>query len=109
MKASEFLKLYRWCQGAYAVNIDDVEVSIYDDEAIGFCITSAVVIVAKNQAHYLSILDKLVEKTGYKSMVRWNDEPGRTKTEVIELLESVNNWIPALIKRFPWTKTIFNN
>jgi hypothetical protein len=76
MKPSELIRQYGWVQGWYGS---------YDD---GFCILGAIgtgIGDLEGKSH--EVVEKLT-KTVCAPLNTWNDAPGRTKDEVLALLEA---------------------
>lgn len=75
-----------WCQGSPAKNEAGDEVWFNDPTATQFCLIAAISkTVGTNQdlRRYLLPLEKFLPKN--KWPWSWNDEPGRTKEEVVDL------------------------
>ena len=75
MLPSETIKMYGWIQG---------EVGSTEK---GFCIVGAMDYASNNNLSYTDMRDAVVAV--HKDFVSWNNKPGRTKQEVIDLLVSV--------------------
>lgn len=83
MKPSELIKQYGWIQKESG-NLES-----------GFCIAGAVEYTYKESIKFIifDLLNKKIqehESTRHLFLAEWNDQPGRTKEEVIALLESVD-------------------
>lgn len=77
MKPSKVIKSYGWVQGRY--HSED-----------GFCLLGAIYHAYPTAANRrTNILARLRGKIHVFFMTEWNDEKGRTKKEVIDLLESI--------------------
>lgn len=77
MKPSEVIKKYGWIQGAMG------------NRDIGYCLMGAMYAAAKrNSDEFYRIFKKLNRKVA-KAPLDWNDNPKRTKEEVINMLESI--------------------
>jgi hypothetical protein len=92
MKAYEFLKNHDWCQGAWARNATGIKVRPLDPRATGFCLGGAVCAVywSEDESKYNEAIGKVravLEKQGITYVGAWNDTPGRTKDEVLTVLE----------------------
>jgi hypothetical protein len=73
-----------WCQGSFAQDKNDQSVPPDDEEACSFCAVGAMRAVGQNvligrAIHALSL-------AASRTITRWNDDPGRTKDEVIALM-----------------------
>ena len=92
-KPSELLKQKEWCQDVYARDRKGHETTVYSPDACMFCITGAIQFCYPSSIdRRLEAANKLINMLGleYHSHIpQWNDTPGRTKEEVIALLESV--------------------
>ena len=77
MKPSELIKKYGWIQHELG------------SEAMGYCIVGAVHASFKRKSliNRLHLLDSLTCNLDIHSLSEWNDDPLRTKEEVIEFLE----------------------
>ncbi len=97
MKPSEIIKKYGWCQGNYYQDKQGNQfpysavITMPQDELdqhLGACCANGAIFLAEESVRKLH--NHIVEKTEYSGATAWNDAPGRTKEEVIELLESIN-------------------
>lgn len=68
-----------WTQGAYAVDENGRAVSENSTYAKSFCAVGAC-LAAKTSSYYL---DRLISQ----DVVAWNDTPGRTKEEVLDIFD----------------------
>lgn len=88
MKPSELLsKRGAWTQGTLARTKSGVRVQYFDADACSWCLVGA---LEKCGIIYFDLM--VMGKLGFASSsdaVKWNDTPGRKKSEVIELLKSV--------------------
>lgn len=97
MKPSEVLKKYGWCQGTFARNIDGEQVTTIDSQAASFCLLGALyksctldnIYDFDKFDTYYQIVQKSISELGFPDVPSWNDKTGRTKEEVIKLLEKV--------------------
>jgi hypothetical protein len=95
--ARKILLKYQWIQGTYAEQKDGQSVDPGNPDATGFCLLGALVRAegrdsyrAHGTAHSLAE-DKLVQlipaKQEQPSVADWQDEPKRTKKQVLALLD----------------------
>lgn len=77
-----------WTQGSYAKTGDNMKCDSFSPEAAKWCIIGAISACPRYGYGYGSI-DKLaaILPDTVESVASWNDAPGRTQAEVIELLE----------------------
>jgi hypothetical protein len=85
MKAWELLEEKDWCQGAYARNAFDHGVEVNDPQACSFCVVGLLKATDTWGLNYL----KLKEHLGM-TVVEWNDDPERTKEEVLAVLKELD-------------------
>lgn len=100
MKAWELLQKSGWCQGDYAKNESDSDVSPDNPNAVCYCIMGALQRCYPTPEERELHIEKVVQfiPPSYKrywipdgaALVKWNDVKGRTKTEVIELLKTAD-------------------
>lgn len=89
MKPSELLEKKGWCQHVYARNAAGVPVMYDNESACRFCILGAMEAAGKNLDELKRLRAHMINK--YKSdPASWNDQPGRTKEEVIALLKELD-------------------
>ena len=88
MLASEYVAR-GWCQGAYAKDKDGYSIPPCDLGAVKWCLVGG--IQASNELPSESLLTNAVDLcrklTGGLSLTTWNDSPGRTQAQVVELLQ----------------------
>lgn len=77
-RAKLILNEYGWCQGTYG------------DDSVGYCIMGATSEACPRGIPWSSIVDTLQGLVTCR-LSAWNDAPGRTKEEVIDLLDSAIN------------------
>ena len=80
MKASEILKERGWCQGEY------------ENDKGNVCLARSISLGYNSPIGWLEVTGRLLRKIRiqrFSGLCEWNDVPGRTVEEVIELLESV--------------------
>ena len=94
MKAYEVLEQHDWTQGWFARNMRGRCVSVNDETACSFCTVGAIDKAYPNQVINYRLRFKLKEylyaKTGNFSILAWNDDPTRTKEEVISVLKELD-------------------
>jgi hypothetical protein len=86
-----------WCQGASSENVFG-EKYVPLDTAVKVCLLTAVTVAQQETKNYSLIHDvaaELVSRGYSNSLVSFNDQPGRTKEEVIELLTVADTRIPV--------------
>lgn len=76
MKPSELIRKYGWIQGRLG------------DEKQGFCLIGSIRHACGSINNLQEVINKLQTKIG-TSLITWNDTMGRTKEDVIILLESI--------------------
>jgi hypothetical protein len=80
-----------WSQDAPARNHMGEEVSLASDEANAWTLCAAFALAGKDgipMDHLHGALRALAEVTGMNSIEGWNDDPGRTKQEVLDALDA---------------------
>jgi hypothetical protein len=85
MKAWELLEEKDWCQGDYARNAFGHGVEVNDPRACSFCAVGLLVATGTCDLNY----PKLKEHLGMR-VVDWNDDPERTKEEVLAVLKELD-------------------
>lgn len=92
MKPSELLKTTGWTQGAYARDFSGYSTNKCGEFAASFCVRGAILRCYPG-LDSVDITDKLERHvqliSGMDNLIRWNDDPRRTKEEVIAALEAV--------------------
>jgi hypothetical protein len=87
MKAYEILMSHDWCKGAFARTASGESVGSQDPGAVSFCLLGA---IGKAYSGSDSVPGAIAELSKLLpadiSFTRWNDEPSRTKEEVLEVL-----------------------
>ena len=86
MKAWELLEQKGWCQGVFAKDREGESVLPHSPCAEQFCMLGALGAVYRDE-EYLSATDCLRRTLGETSLTAWNDDPTRTKAEVIAALK----------------------
>jgi hypothetical protein len=72
-----------WTQGAYAKDSIGLQVTPQSNQAVCFCLAGA---LHKAKANYMA--GRFVENlTGIGDIIDWNDAPGRTHDQVLDLLD----------------------
>ncbi|TXH42677.1 MAG: hypothetical protein E6Q97_35280 [Desulfurellales bacterium] len=90
MKVSELLDSPdKWCQHAYAKNIEGAPVSSYASGACSWCLIGAIntcypLLVDPDRQEHDMVMDRLKEVIGITNVATWNDDPSRTFEEVRE-------------------------
>lgn len=85
MTAAEFLDRHGWCQGAYARDKDGEIVRANDPAARSFCAEAALSMSYPNTYQFVCAFNA-VQQACNDILSNWNDAPGRTKAEVVDLL-----------------------
>jgi hypothetical protein len=88
MKAYELLEKSEWIQGYYAKTNHNVLCDADDEKAVKFSLDGALRKCYPNYNYHInsSILYTFI----HTSLCTWNDTPGRTKQEVIDLLKKAD-------------------
>ena len=95
MKAYEVLEQYDWCKRSYATDEHGRSVTINDPSACYFCTMGAIIkaydadIVQRIDAANLVRLT-LSQRYNTRRIATWNDDPKRTKDEVVSLLKELD-------------------
>jgi hypothetical protein len=100
MKPSEIIEKYGWCQNAAARDSDGMSIHALSSEATCFCLSGAVQRAFRGGAYpwlVFMVDTKTFLPRGFTSVIVWNDAPGRTKEEVIQLLKSVEDANPGIV------------
>lgn len=90
-----------WCQGAAALSTDGRKVAADAPEAQARCLNGAVHAAAKSLGagwieRYNAAQRQLRETLGdYREVWRWQDDPGRTQSQVLALLRKAAAEVPA--------------
>lgn len=78
-----------WCQEAFGRNIAGATVSPRDEACVQRCLGGALMAAGVTESDGRA--DRLARALGFadgvEGMERWNDEPGRTHTEVLARLD----------------------
>lgn len=89
-KAADLLMYSGWCQGFYAKDIKGRKVLERDPSACRFCAIGAVLRVGRGHAEAVrgayAALQRVVPG---ERIAKWNDAPGRRRTEVVATMRSV--------------------
>lgn len=75
-----------WCQGYYRKNAAGQHVYV-DADAASFCSIGALWAVEAASPHLLREAETLLSKIVKKDVIMWNDTPGRTKEEILNVFE----------------------
>ena len=89
MKAWELLEEKGWCQYVYARNSAGIPVRPDNDSACSFCIVGAMEAARVGTAAFLK-LGTHMRESGMAPTAFWNDQPERTKAEVVALLKELD-------------------
>lgn len=86
-KARELIETKGWTQGAYARSAKGEPVDWYNKRACQFCLNGAL-----NYAEGLAFVsydgrELIREAVGQPNTIKWNDEPTRTKAEVLAVFD----------------------
>lgn len=82
-KAKDFLERKEWCQGCDAVDKNKNPTDCFSRKAVAFCVGGAVFRV--KSGNELTVVDFL-EDMLKMPVDEWNDKRGRTKIQVINML-----------------------
>ena len=85
-QAAQLLQLYRRLLSGQAVRADGTATWSNDPEAVGFCAGGAI-LRAYGYAHCGEPAYRAAVACGCETVMDFNDAPGRTKEQVIELLK----------------------
>jgi hypothetical protein len=80
-----------WSQEADARNAAGQQVRLSDEEAVAWSLSAAFALAGKDgipMNHLPGALRALRAVAGMNSLEAWNDEPGRTKQEVLDALDA---------------------
>jgi hypothetical protein len=86
-----------WTQHADARSADGVEVQPWQETAVSWSLLGALVAALEERAdrghelpldHLAAALNELAERIDEDSLTNWNDEPARTRDDVIDTLEA---------------------
>lgn len=78
-----------WCQGHYAIGESGREVDAMSKSARCFCIDGALIRANGTDSEYIAtaaIVRAALGKAAF-SPIGWNDAPGRTQSEVLDLMD----------------------
>lgn len=97
MKPSELLRSKGWCQGALALDAQGGTVQPGDPNAVAHCMVGSYWAVYRTSLFGATgtssdmVRYKLAHHLGIRlgDLTKWNDDPKRTKDEVIAALEAV--------------------
>lgn len=88
MKPSQLLREKGWCQYIYAEDAKGTAVNCREMSAMSFCMIGAIGAIYHDTTTVREIRDKLDKYLGHPH-ASWNDDPSRTKDEVIAALEAI--------------------
>ena len=74
-----------WCQRAFAKNKYGIKVTPHDPSAVCFCMVGAIKRFWSSQEYKACLC--LADFTRPHSLLSWQDAPGRTKAEVLEVYD----------------------
>lgn len=86
MTACEFLKTHEWTQRSYAKDKDGNKTNIADKEAVSFCVLGVLHRVYNDIFEHSLKKEMLRRAIPNIRIAAWNDDPERTKQEVINML-----------------------
>lgn len=86
----------RWCQGDYAVTDDGTPCQPAAPDARRWCLLGALERGGYAYGHSIDQLHALARRTAAQprpdnTITTWNDQPGRTHTEVLDLLRQMRD------------------
>lgn len=86
-RAADLLEEYDWCQGEFAKDSDGCAVVWESDKAQSFCALGVAYRAWSDlgQPHF-PLVTSMQGYLDVRDVTAWNDEPGRTKAEVIAKL-----------------------
>lgn len=92
-RAADLLEEFGWCQGAFARDPSGSPYFARDKEAVAFCARGALIRaglalgLASNWADLAQAqITEQISAAIFCRLDEWNDDPGRTKAEVVALL-----------------------
>ena len=89
MKAYELLEQKELCKGTFARDANGKPVSVYSPNAESLCVAGAIRL-AYGHIGEISTVGSHVSNLYSMTLVMWNDDPERTKQEVINLLKELD-------------------
>ena len=89
MKPSELLQQYGWCQGSYARDKSGASIAPHEEYADSFCLIGACCRCDATTKEIESVYQHIKNVYGKYAATLWNDEPGRVKQDVIDVLKAV--------------------
>jgi hypothetical protein len=93
-KAWKLLEATGWCQGHYAKNDKGEGTFSADEKACSFCAVGALghIYSGKNYSEAFSKIFNALNKSEKQHIFvsEWNDDPARTKEEVVNLLKELD-------------------
>ena len=79
-----------WVQGAYAANKEGIPLPIHDPFSVSFCLVGAISKCYKRDTkEFVEVEAKVLAELG-SPISYWNDEPGRTFQEVLDLVTKLD-------------------
>lgn len=88
MKAYQLLEIKGWTQGASARNKDGGVTTPFSESAACFCTFGA--LQAAYGPEFLGPMSKIEKHLNVFVIAPWNDDPARTKEEVIAMLKHLD-------------------
>jgi len=78
-----------WVQGMFAQDAEKMLVPSLSDRACAWCISGALNRVASGElrGEMERLCSEVALASGYEHIIHWNDDPERTQSEVVALLE----------------------
>lgn len=85
-----------WTQGHYARNAEGDVADLMDNDACTFCLRGAIYrVTGYDEGKYLPIIQLLNSRVySFPGIINWNDAPGRTKAEVLDLIDETLETLP---------------
>ena len=77
-----------WCQGSSAEDADGRGVGASEDEAVAWCLWGALLAVGATDEDEVKV-SGAIHRQVHRDMLDWNDEPGRTQEDVLDMLAKV--------------------
>ena len=91
MKPSELLESTGWCQYTYAMDNDGHDTCWEDKNACAFCVVGAIYNCYGSGNKGLKIEEELSNFLNTSDITSWNDDPERTKDEIVQALKAIGH------------------
>ena len=101
VKAKQTLNESELCQDFYGIDTDGNAIDVQSPNCVAFCMNGTYLkalgrhtrIDDDNVLAMAEFLHVFQQATGIQSPACWNDEPGRTKAEVVEIYDKMIQWL----------------